>query len=115
MSQFNINFRSRTAIKGQALVDFIVEFTYNVNLSTEVIGKPALDLSRLWKLYVDGSSNENGAGAGLMLISLEGHNIHYAVRFRFPASNNEAEYEALIAGLKLAQDMKVVIEVYSDS
>ncbi|PON72858.1 Ribonuclease H, partial [Parasponia andersonii] len=116
LSQFDINFQPRTAIKGQALADFIAEFTYDVNLPTGVLEKPASDTSKLWKLYVDGSSNENGAGAGIVLISLEGHNIHYALRFKFPTSNNEAEYEALIAGLKLAQEMKVeAIEVYSDS
>ena len=88
MSQFDINFRPRVAIKGQALVDFIAEFTYDVNLPTEEVEKPALDLSRLWKLYVDDSSNESGAGAGLMLFSLEGHNIYCALRFGFLTSNN---------------------------
>ena len=39
-----------------------------------------------------------------MLISPEGHNIHYAIRFGFKASNNEAEYEALIASLCLARE-----------
>ncbi|PON34666.1 Ribonuclease H, partial [Parasponia andersonii] len=106
----------RTAIKGQALADFIAEFTYDVDLPTRVLKKPASGTSKLWKLYVDGSSNENGAGAGLVLISPEGHNIHCALCFKFPVSNNEVEYEALIAGLKLAQEMKVeIIEVYSDS
>ena len=69
-----------------------------------------------WELYVDGSSNEGGLGAGLILISPEGHRMHWALRFGFEASNNEAEYEALIAGLKLAREMKVEsLEVYSDS
>ena len=56
-----------------------------------------------WGLYVDGSSNDGGPGAGLILISNEGHWIHCALRFGFKASNNEAEYEALIAELKLEQ------------
>ncbi|PON74930.1 Ribonuclease H [Parasponia andersonii] len=116
LSQFDNSFQPRTTIKGQALADFIAEFMYDVNLPTKVIKKPVIDLSSLWKLYVDGSSNENGASASLVLISPEGHNIHYALRFKFPVSNNEAEYEALIAGLKLAQKMKAeMIEVYSDS
>ncbi|PON50978.1 Ribonuclease H, partial [Parasponia andersonii] len=102
--------------KGQALADFITEFTYDVNVPIEVIKKPTTDLSKLWKLYVDESSNENGAGAGLVLISPEGHNIYCALHFKFSASNNEAEYEALIARLKLAREMKVeMIEVYSNS
>ncbi|PON60684.1 Ribonuclease H [Parasponia andersonii] len=116
LSQFDINFQPRTTIKGQALTDFIAEFTYDVDLPTKVIEKPAMDLTKLWKLYIDGSSNENRAGAGLMLISPEGHNIHCALRFGFPASNNKAEYEALIAGLKLVQEMRVgMIKVYNDS
>ena len=42
--------------------------------------------------------------------------MYYALRFRFKASNNEVEYEALIAGLKLAKEMKVEsLEIFSDS
>ena len=52
-----------------------------------------------WVLYIDGTSNENGFRVGIMLISPEGHKIHYALRFEFLTSNNEAKYEALIAGL----------------
>ena len=63
-----------------------------------------------------GSSNDGGSGAGLILISPEGHRMHCALRFRFKASNNEAEYEALIAGLELAKELKVeLLDIYSDS
>ena len=69
-----------------------------------------------WELYLDGSSNEGGSGAGLFLVSPEGYQMHYALRFGFKASNNEAEYEVLIAGLKLAREIKVEsLEIYSDS
>ena len=69
-----------------------------------------------WELYVDGSSNEGGSGAGLILVSPEGHRVHCALRFRFKASNNEAKYEALIAGLKLAKEMQVeLLDIYCDS
>ena len=65
---------------------------------------------------VDGSSNENGSGAGIILISPEGHRFHCAIRFDFTASNNEVEYEALLAGLRLAKDMSIkVLDIYSDS
>ena len=64
---------------------------------------------------MDGSSNEGGLGAGLILVSPKGHRMHCALRFKFKASNNEAEYEALIAGLNLAKEMKVEsLEIYSD-
>jgi len=69
-----------------------------------------------WKLHVDGASNQRGAGAGVVLISPEGVIHENAISIEFPASNNEAEYEALIAGLRLAEavDIKTLM-VYSDS
>ena len=54
-----------------------------------------------WILYMDGASNENGSQADMMLVSLEGHKIHCKMCFGFHASNNGAEYEALIASLRL--------------
>ena len=44
-----------------------------------------------WELYVDGSSSEHGVGAGVFLMSPEGHKIPYALRFGFKVTNNEAE------------------------
>ena len=70
----------------------------------------------IWKLSVDGASNAQGSGAGLILTSPEGIDIEYALRFGFRASNNEAEYEAIIAGLNLAHSLEVdQLVVYSDS
>ena len=69
-----------------------------------------------WKVFVDGSSNENGSGAGIILISPEGHRFHSVLRFGFKASNNEAEYEALLAGLRIAQELKASsVQCFSDS
>ena len=61
----------------------------------------------MWKLSVDGATNAQGSGAGLILTSLEGVEVEYALRFWFSASNNEAEYEAVIAGLNLSHSMEV--------
>ena len=70
----------------------------------------------IWRLSVDGAANAQGSGVGLILTSLDGIDIEYALRFRFRASNNEAEYEAVIAGLNLAHSMEVdQLEVCSDS
>ena len=70
----------------------------------------------IWKLSVDGASNAQGSGACLILTSSEGIDIEYALRFGFHASNNEAEYEAVIAGLNLAHSLEVNrLEVYNDS
>ncbi|XP_062114198.1 uncharacterized protein LOC133825247 [Humulus lupulus] len=88
------------------------------NSENEQIKEPEIDGEILptWKFFVDGSSNEHNSGARLILITLEGHCIHYALRFGFNASNNEAEYEALLAGLQLARDVRAIsIDIYSDS
>ena len=70
----------------------------------------------IWRLSVDGAANAQGSRAGLILTSSEGIDIEYALRFRFQASNNEAEYEAIIAGLNLAHSIEVDhLEVCSDS
>ena len=69
----------------------------------------------IWRLSVDGAANAQGSGADLILTSPEGIDIEYVLRFRFRASNNEAEYEAIIAGLNLAHSMEVdQLEVCSD-
>ena len=106
----------RPEIKWQALAYFIAEFTTPKDKQPEEA--PVVLIAKIpkWRLYVDGSSNEGGSGAGLILVSPEGHRMHCALRFGFNASNNEAEYEALIAGLNLAKEIKVeFLEIYSDS
>ena len=61
----------------------------------------------IWRLSVDGAANAQGSGAGLIFTSPDGIDIEYALRFGFRASNNEAEYEVVIAGLNLAHSMEV--------
>ncbi|XP_022866582.1 uncharacterized protein LOC111386359 [Olea europaea var. sylvestris] len=60
-----------------------------------------------WKLFVDGFSGEAGSGARIVLKSPEGHKLNCAVRFSFKVSNNAAEYEALLVGLRLVKEMQV--------
>ena len=97
LSQFDIEFMPRPAIKRQALADFIAEFTTPEDKRPEEA--PTVPTARIpkWGLYVYGPSNEGGLGTGLILVSHEGHRMHCAIRFEFKDSNNEAEYEALIA------------------
>ncbi|GKF80749.1 reverse transcriptase domain-containing protein [Tanacetum coccineum] len=59
-------------------------------------------LSEPWTLFTDGSSCIDGSRAGLILTNPEGAEFTYAMRFRFEATNNEAEYEVLIVGLWIA-------------
>nr|GEZ75275.1 reverse transcriptase domain-containing protein [Tanacetum cinerariifolium]GFA55175.1 reverse transcriptase domain-containing protein [Tanacetum cinerariifolium]GFB36312.1 reverse transcriptase domain-containing protein [Tanacetum cinerariifolium] len=60
-----------------------------------------------WTLFTDGSSCIDGSRAGLILTNLKGAEFTYALRFRFDATNNEAKYEAFIAGLRIAEQMGV--------
>jgi len=59
----------------------------------------------MWLLFVDGSSNLNGSGAEIVLEGPGDMLIEQSLRFEFKASNNQAEYNALIAGMNLAQEM----------
>nr|GEX38223.1 reverse transcriptase domain-containing protein [Tanacetum cinerariifolium] len=74
---------------------------------TSTVFSAAITQEEPWTLFTDGSSCVDGSGAGLILISPEGVEFTYALRFQFTASNNEAEYEALIAGLRIATRMGV--------
>ncbi|GJR46656.1 reverse transcriptase domain-containing protein [Tanacetum coccineum] len=60
-----------------------------------------------WKLFTDGASSSDGSGAGLMLVNPEGKEYTYALRFEFETTNNEAEYEALIARLCIVKEMQI--------
>ena len=112
LSEFDIRYKLRIAIKGQVLAYFIKEFSLVEPIETTQL---ASDLP-IWRLFVDGASNAQGSSAGLIPMSSDGINVEYALRFGFQASNNEAEYEAVIAGLNLSHSMEVdQLEVCSDS
>ncbi|GJR29713.1 reverse transcriptase domain-containing protein [Tanacetum coccineum] len=69
-----------------------------------------------WKLYTDEASSSDGSGAGLMLVSPEGKELMYALRFEFETTNNKAEYEAQLAGLRIAVDMEIKdLDIFVDS
>ncbi|GKG20699.1 reverse transcriptase domain-containing protein, partial [Tanacetum coccineum] len=65
------------------------------------------ELSDPWVLFTEGSSCIDGYRAGLILTNPKGMEFTYALRFRFDATNNEAEYEALIVGLRIVEQMGV--------
>jgi ribonuclease HI len=58
-------------------------------------------------MYFDGSYTLKGAGAGVVLIPPEGDILKYAIQLGFPATNNIAEYEGLVTGLRLAKDLGI--------
>ena len=82
-------------IKSQALNDFIAEWT-------EVQTPAITEKLEYWTIYFDGSLMIEGAGAGIVLISPTGEHLKYVLQIYFPVSNNTAEYEALLHGLRIA-------------
>ncbi|GJZ47103.1 reverse transcriptase domain-containing protein [Tanacetum coccineum] len=89
--------------RDKILANFLVQKLDEAPPDTSVVETP----QDPWTLFTDGSSCVDGSGAGLILTSLEGTKFTYALRFQFTASNNEAKYEALIAGLRIAAQMGV--------
>lgn len=78
LSEYDIQYKPQTTIKGQAVVDFITELTIsskikmiNVNAATP------------WVLSVDGSTNVKGCGDRLLIISPNEEKFEYALRFKF--------------------------------
>ncbi|GKD11599.1 reverse transcriptase domain-containing protein [Tanacetum coccineum] len=105
LGEYTIHYRPRVSVKGQILADFIVERPEEE--SSDTLMEAEEELPKPWILFTDGSSCTDGSGAGLILTNPEGMEFTYALRFRFDATNNEAEYEALIAGLRIAEQMGV--------
>ncbi|XP_016178105.1 uncharacterized protein LOC107620464 [Arachis ipaensis] len=106
LSQYDLRYEPRHVIKAQAMADFLVEVT----------GDPTVDTGTRWKLHVDGASNQTSGGTGIILESPAGVIYEQSVKFEFPISNNQAEYEALLGGLILAGKVGATrLEVCSDS
>ncbi|GJW52743.1 reverse transcriptase domain-containing protein [Tanacetum coccineum] len=114
LGEFGIHYRPRVSVKGQVLADFIVERPEEEGQDDSA--KEEEPLPARWTLFTDGSSCVDGCGAGVILTDPEGVEFTYALRFQFEATNNEAEYEALIAGLRIAEKIGVQnLEVNVDS
>jgi ribonuclease HI len=105
----NISYAPHSAIKSQVLADFVAEWM--------VIQTPPVPIEHeTWIMYFDGSVMKEGAGVGLVFISPLGVRMEYMVRLHFPASNNIAEYEALINGLRIAIELGIHrLEITGDS
>jgi hypothetical protein len=92
LGEFDLEFCPRQAIKSQILADFISEWT-------ETQQPPLAEKPEHWKMYFNSSLNLEGAGAGMLFISPQGDHLKYVLHIHYKASNNSAEYEALIHGL----------------
>jgi hypothetical protein len=100
VGQYDVEFVPRWVIKSQALTDFIAEWT---DLGLRGIN----DLPDHWVMYFDGSYTLKGAEADVVLIPPEGDMLKYAIQIEFPVTNNTAEYEGLVTGLRLAKELSI--------
>jgi hypothetical protein len=100
LGALNIDFKLRTAIKSQALVDFMAEWQEN-QLPTPT------ERPEHWVMYFDDSLKLKGEGVGVLLISPTGELLKYILRIFWNVSNNEDDYEALLHGLRLAASLGI--------
>ena len=109
LGAFDIKYMPRTFIKGQVLADLVAKFAEPpVKTPAELhgmegkpIGMASAPKPLCWKVYVDDEANQRGSGVGLVLITPEGATIEKSLRLGFSATNNEAEYEALMQGMAM--------------
>ena len=93
------------------LANFVAKLTQPLEMLKVDKGK-----CEVWELKVDGSSNPRGVGIGILLKSSHGEIFEQSLKLDFKASNNEAEYEALINGLKMSLELRISrIKVLTDS
>ncbi|XP_057444187.1 uncharacterized protein LOC130736368 [Lotus japonicus] len=97
LSEYDIQYEPRGTVTIQILIDFVAEMT-----PTEDEGESGESI-----LSVDGSSNDKGSGVGITIENPDKMTIEQSQKFEFRASNNQAEFEALIAGLRLAVELGV--------
>ncbi|GAV84178.1 RVT_3 domain-containing protein [Cephalotus follicularis] len=112
LGEYNVKYEAIPTIKSQVLDDFVGD-----NTLTKCMEEDSSENKKgLWKLSVDGSSYISRSGVGLVLTSPDGWTLEHVLRFGFKATNNETEWEALIAGLTIAKHLEVQkLEASSDS
>jgi hypothetical protein len=100
LAAHTIQYKPRMTIKSQILADCFADWGENQYLP------PAPD-STYWRMKFDGSNMHEGLGAGIVFTSPKGDNLQYMLQIHFRASNNIAEYEALVHALKMAKEIGI--------
>jgi hypothetical protein len=117
LAEFQLDFETRHAIKSQVLAGFIVEWTPPPCAPggpdpapdpTPAERRGPIFTEPHWTLFFDGSARQQSAGAGVVLTDPGGDQLRYVVCLEFKATNNMAEYEALIFGLSAALSLGVL-------
>ncbi|KAK1643568.1 hypothetical protein QYE76_061373 [Lolium multiflorum] len=100
LSAFDINYQAITAIKSEALADFLADWTETPEGAPDPEPEP-------WIMHFDESKQHQGSGAGVTLKSPIGEELQYVLQIHFEATNNMAEYEALLHGLRIANEIGI--------
>jgi hypothetical protein len=108
--EYDLAYEPLRSLKGQVVVDFIVDHAIDVDHSVDFVQhKP-------WGLYFDGSVCSRGQGAGCVIISPSGVHIDLSIRLEFACTNNQVEYESLLHGLEYLRDLGARdVDVLGDS
>ncbi|XP_030922994.1 uncharacterized protein LOC115949866 [Quercus lobata] len=124
LGAFDIKYMPKSSVKGQVLADLVAEFAEpsvetiaeKKDMDGKSVGTISAGETLRWRVYVDGVANQRGSGIGLVLISPDGIAIEKSLRLGFSATNNKAEYEALLQGMTVVQKLGGrVMEAFSDS
>jgi ribonuclease HI len=116
LAEFQLDIQPRHAVKSQVLANFIVEWTPSPSAPggpdpdsdpTTVEPEAPVFTEPHWTFFFDGSARQQGGGAGVVLVDPSGDQVKYMVYLEFKATNNRAEYEALIFGLSAALSLGI--------
>src|SRR6187399_619911 len=110
LSSFGLKFESTSTIQSRALAEFIAEWTPTPDEEVLETNIPVKEASKEWIMYFDGAFSLQGAGAGVLLVAPTEEHLKYVVQMHFPkeqATNNTAEYEGLLAGLRIAAELGI--------
>jgi hypothetical protein len=100
LSPYTPRYDKRDTIKSQVLADFFIDWA-------EIQYEPPLPDANYWRMHFDGSKTIHGLGAGIVLSSPKNDQLRYVLQIHFAASNNVAEYEALVHGLRVSKDIGI--------
>ncbi|XP_047339792.1 uncharacterized protein LOC124943299 [Impatiens glandulifera] len=107
ISEYDITYMAQKSVKGSVVADFladqpiIVEPSFEIDFRDDSIMSISLDT---WKLMFDGASSKYGYGIGILLIDPQGTYNPISIKLEYSVTNNEAEYEACLSGLKIAYE-----------
>nr|XP_009803261.1 PREDICTED: uncharacterized protein LOC104248654 [Nicotiana sylvestris] len=117
LSEFDIVYVTQKAIKGQALADHLVEnlvdeeykplMTYFPDEEVLFAREDISEAYSGWRMFFDGAANFKRVGVGVVLVSESGQHYPISAKLQFSCTNNMAEYEACILGLRMAVDMNI--------